>query len=1705
MLETCGQVRRFFRSTKANSPPRLGKSHTGDQPKARNYRARGALARQPQHRPKCHETHTPPPAVTGARIPSGRMPDPKSHVDNTGLDQLPEQTTGFALSTDQTRTQLSWPTEARLPPSFGEGSVFSVEVPHAKLDQEQYLETSATLDAQQHLMTRRPSSPDSADGPSVSTTNLGQHKVADEAVETLERLLRSVFAAVGQALEQKSGFERIVTLTPDQEVIMTAATQQEVDDTVHNVVRLCCLQRVPLESLLHIMKLSEASMKHADALEVRPDKSWDRTTAVSWIQRLSDIQTALRAARTCTRILSGGRNDKQLYSESVINRCVGILQTVTEDVVVPLVQLRNSGPSADLFKVVRRNRDAIAPVFACCRELIAVLAELVTKIELLDSVTNTLEFAAAKLTFVDNAHLERDSAIGVKLFDGIRFAAIGILCQIFINKPDQRQGMLDDILHSHGKLPVGKGSRQFNLSCGASIQPVSALIMRLVQAGAGRVPIDGGSRAVFVCGTGSDQHMEYDELYTAEKGPAAATALAEERGAQQHGTAIQDLEAVTAQHAACAGRTASYIIDFMAKRTVGTTKTGDTPYRSLLDLFVEDLITCLGSPVWPSAELLLQLLMVTMVQLIEAPKTAAPARNLALELLGTMIAAISRLRSHVKDTASAFEGSGAGGLSQYLSGLATHVLAQGCQTEQIVAWSGPLSATLEYLQGQCLKDPHLSSAVSFIIVDWASKIRSAYDSVPEVDREQHNELGRLAYQLRLTIDDKRRSRRENTFKAVTTNQARFAFSILMLRSPLCQSFNKIFHVLLGSIASEQATVRSKSLKSVEQVLETDHSILDADSTVVQLILDCSSDSSTQVRDSALILLGKCIEMRPSLEPRLIPKIVDRLQDVGVVVRKRAMKLACEIYLRNQNMGLRCAIAHGIFRRIQDPDEGVCDLARQVIERIWFAPFYASKGTAAVERALMEHVALVVQTVKTATVTEALAKALRIITKPSNTPLGQPFTVCSRLVDIMFGHIGNPESGDTSIPSGRDTLQVLTIFAKADPKLFTLEQIRLLKSHLARFTGRDEVAAFRAAAVICQRVLPRLPTVPSNFLADVRRQLFTAIPKIPSRGALDDLIDCARTVCELLKDSSPLANLVASSLLRIQEFGGALLDRKRLNQFCAYANIIGSIARSCDLDSQLHIFRVKFPRGQLASVPHLIIDTLLPFALPSQCSEARQAAIEAIGLVCQSWPRNYVLAEVHTAFQHVFQDRNSVLETMILRSFKGFLIAEERRSEAGDTAAAAKGDKEQLTVMGGTGDDHVAGAITQSFLSELTRIALGSQSEHAFLALEVLGSIRRQGLTHPKDVCVTLITLETSTNRKIAEFAFMEHRSLHEKHETVLEREYIKAVQSAYNYQRDVVKDPHGATVGPSQSKLHLLMEVLKTSKLKNRQRFLEKFCSQTNFELSEVDATPGLPPHVGFARFILENVAYFEYQTIGEIQTVVDTLEKIVTDTGTAVAQAIESELFNVRVDVDEERLPQDPIAAEPVAATSADYPTAGPRPVAESAGFSLPVEPRRLRQLTTASMVLLSLWETCIYLRKVYNVSTDWRGTNAKVPAKELNKQLNKPPSMIQGVHEDKFWDAVASHMRGLQSGETMMKTCRLLVELMSVGRDLEGAHGDKGLDYLSWERNETRSEESRKRKASVTPRMHKKRAQTSSRPRKRKRKHITELSEDESDGDWM
>ncbi|RCI13986.1 hypothetical protein L249_8048 [Ophiocordyceps polyrhachis-furcata BCC 54312] len=1702
------RVGSFFKSTKPNV---ASLKMNGEMPKP----AKESPWLDSNRRSENPEPYRSPSFRIEVAIPSKRTFDPSSFIDVAGSGHPPEPSS-MQPELPSAKVKLPPPsnsstaTPKEQSPSAARSLAFSIELPKANIKKEEYFEVCEVPDAPQNLSSRRRETQEVSDGQGVVVTNLDQRQRSEVALDALDALLRSIFAAVGSALAIEPGSEHIVTLTADQEPVMTSATQQKLHGAIQKVIGLRCFDSVALEDLLQIVKLSEASLRQVDGLEFRVDESWDEAAVDAWVQQLSEVETLLKAARTCLRVLSGGREDRQLYSESTIQRCVDLFKSVLEDLVIPLVELRNS---AGLFKAVQKHKKAVSSTFICCQKLFALLAELVTKIELSESVINTLEYTASKVIFVENAYYEKDSAIGPQRFDGIRSVAMDMLCQIFLIKPEQRQGIIDDILTSLEKLPVGKqSSRQFKLSDGGSIQPVSALIMRLVQASSGRVNVDdGGGRAAIL------RHIDVDDAGAGEeaskKGQAPCTVTTEEQGAQQHAVAVQELEATAAPLTEAASRNASYVINFIVKRAIGSTKTGDTPYRNLLDLFVDDFTTCLDSPDWPSAELLLRLLMFMMVQLFEAGKTAAPAKNMALELLGAMSAAISRLRSHVKKTAGSFEGSDADELSQYLSELAMLVLEQKSQTEHISTWSGPYRVSLEYILRRCSDDPHLAGAASYVVADWANKVNVAYDTVQEGDDERDQELGRLAYRLRTMIEDRNWLSSQYTFKAVSASQAKFAYLIMLLRSPLFEAFGKIVNILLGSMASDQATVRSKSLKSIHQVLETDPSILDGDSTVIQLILECASDSSTQVRDSALGLLGNCIGMRRGLETSLTPKIIERFQDAGVGVRKRAMKLARDIYLRNRSKALRSAIANGLLRRAQDPDEGVRDLSRQMIEEVWFAPFYSNENTAAFETSLAEHVALIIQTVKTGTVTEVLDKVFQTVLRPQNRSLEGPFSVCSRLVGTMFGMIDNPDSEDMTVPSGRDALQVLTIFAKADPKLFNFEQIRLLKPQLASFAGRDELAAFRAVTVIYKRVLPQLPMVHAEFLAEVRLQLLKAIGKIYSRVALDDLIACTHAVCELLKDFAPLANLVASSLLGIQKLGKDKLDSRGLGQLCAYAIIVGSVCKHSDLDQQLNIFRDRFPRWKGDSVPRLIVDMLSPFTSPSQSLEARKAAIEAIGLVCQSWPRNYVLAKVYTAFQQVFQDRVPALETLVLRSFKEFLMTEEKRSEAGADAEAGSGEKKkkELTVMGGTNFDDVASATTQRFLKDMTRIALGSQDEHAFLAMEVLGSINRQGLTHPKETGVTLMTLETSANRKMAELAFVEHRALHEKHETVLEREYIKAVQSAYSYQRDVVQDRRGATTDPLQSKLHLLMEVLKISKMKNRQRFLEKLCGQVDFDLSKLDED-----HVGFSRFVIESVAFMEFQTLGEVQTTVNAMEKMVASTGATVAQAIESEVLDLRMndgdDDDAKNNNNNETSAEAQPVTTTATATTMTTP---------PVEPRRLRQLAAASVLLLSVWEVRTHLRKLYGMGTNRHDGKAKA----LAKDLNKTPTKVQGVHGDRLWDELTSLVGALESSDRMAAKCREFVELMSVDKEFkpveedddevgaaihDGA-GEMGRvtpsDDDDDDNDDDENSRGRKRKgAAATPGARgKKRARSGSQPRKRGRpRKVVEDNNISRDGAW-
>jgi cohesin loading factor subunit SCC2 len=133
---------------------------------------------------------------------------------------------------------------------------------------------------------------------------------------------------------------------------------------------------------------------------------------------------------------------------------------------------------------------------------------------------------------------------------------------------------------------------------------------------------------------------------------------------------------------------------------------------------------------------------------------------------------------------------------------------------------------------------------------------------------------------------------------------------------------------------------------------------------------------------------------------------------------------------------------------------------------------------------------------------------------------------------------------------------------------------------------------------------------------------------------------------------------------------------------------------------------------------------------------------------------------------------------------------------------------------------------------------------------------------------------------------------------------------------------------------------------------------------------------------------------------------------------------------------------------------------------------------------------------------------------AKALAKDLNKTPLKVQGVHGERVWEEIASHMNGLSSQESMVQKCKAFVELMNVDKEFKVVEED---DEMGMEGPSTPSEgeddddggdRGRKRKATGTPGGRKKRARSGSQTRKRGRptKQSLDQSDDgEFDGDWI
>ena len=813
---------------------------------------------------------------------------------------------------------------------------------------------------------------------------------------------------------------------------------------------------------------------------------------------------------------------------------------------------------------------------------------------------------------------------------------------------------------------------------------------------------------------------------------------------------------------------------------------------------------------------------------------------------------------------------------------------------------------------------------------------------------------------------------------------------------------RISSILMQSMASPHATIRSRSLKSVIQLLEKDPSLLDQNLLIVKHIIRAANDQSTMVRDAALGLIGKCVALRPSTEPQFLDTLLTLASDSIIGIRKRSIKQLKDTYLRNRDDTVRVRVASAFLRRMNDEDDSVVDLGRQTLEEIWIDPYPAvndGKISLSLQQDLNRHSAqLVLIAEQSDDVLQAFEPFFRSLLVSNHRNASNNQQVCKAIASAAFdGFIENDQT--KTIDARANILALLSVLVRASPTLLSLEQLKMLGAYTKTLKSNSDLRLYKPVTQIFHAAVPRFHSTDREFLLQLQENMVRSLSLIPAHFSdlLDEVTNCLWALSLTLDNKAKLVNISQNILLQITQ------TKDQPPKLIKCITMAGYFGKAWNLDHLVQNFRSRFTWWQGDSIADLTVQILLPHAKSDSRVDVRRAALQSICLTCLSWPQNFLKKEVQTSLEEALRSGDQSIELAVIRGLRDFFKLGETQTKSTNpvdgTIPEAQSNENLGSSMISSDSDKAATLLAQHFFEEgdVQRLALHYTNDVALAATELICSTNRQGLVHPRQSGLVLVALETSPNKSIATAAYEEHLSLNSKHESILEKEYLKAVEQAFIYQKNTIQDTRGFVLADQASpKLKLFFEVLKSSTLATRKKLLPSLCKRLDVNHTKAESFELFESHYSFAKFVCENLALASYGRVDEILMVCSTLENIFTTTGNALSQHIEP-IFNIEA----------------------------PAPI--------PLE--RLAQLALSAMLLTLFWQTRTHLRSVTTNLPSYVGKADK----RKTQDTSKPPVKSTNTPrlEESYLKLTQSVDITKMDEQAMRVQCSAFMDLLSVDHE--------------------------------------------------------------------
>ncbi|KAG1743247.1 uncharacterized protein EDB91DRAFT_1126495 [Suillus paluster] len=1247
-------------------------------------------------------------------------------------------------------------------------------------------------------------------------------------------------------------------------------------------------------------------------------------------RQLEVARDSILAVECCVALLSGEGLTKQLYSEELITSCLSTVKNQLTIILYPFVEAAGVGglSSLQLQCIHSNTHPDSGDLRRLLSELFQAVSAVLPRINVLFSGENivmsdaiiiqTVYIAIGPFFVVESGEGDvkgkKDNVVlntlGNSAMRGLRLDALSVIRSIFAKHEEQRSWIIEEILSSLIKLSNShKKAGQFRLRDGRSIRTVSALLFQLVQTSAHDVRVAARKIAKR---RQSRQALRRQDSMANER---SSEPMMDELDAEEMQLYITGLES--------AMNAAKTIVVYLTQRSGKgklTKNSNEAEYRTIFDNLISDLLVVLYWPEWPAASLLLSIVCKFMVSSLDDVKTSTQtdtnaAKSIALDHLGVIAARIRS--SSLKVKARDHDKHGLHSLDEVISsGDVKHLDTLISRHQSIFS----------HLYKKSSEDQAYDSANDLTAATWGQELAVALMQLSNSEQQEGKGLHPKLYaKLKSALREVWKDMSNDVFDVGSQEEVNrvdcYAEEVGTIQT-LRNSFGPILNIVLLALDAPAVFMRTKALRALGQIVNSDSSILAAPN-VRRAIESHLLDSSPAVRDAAVELIGKYMIESPEVVGDYYAKIADRIADTGLGVRKRVIKLLKQYYAGTEDICRRIDIATKLVLRMLDEDDTVKDLAIKTVEELWFQAASQSgvpktrsvppSGPGQDKGPLLSKVSVIMGVSanfkdRQSPLEDMLHKIISSQEAASASYLrGNYSEICEVLID------GLVDASDLPGFTVHNCVRTIYLFTTAYPSVLSGANASTLLPYLKNPSSSEELVVSDYLLKIFRISIPHMPKTAVKFGQELQLVLQPMIVKPSHIGGVVSLQESVACMCgavqHLTHDFNRLVALVKSCNARLQQ----AIARPTSYQMTAVENrtlsilifIVALLGEHCDFD-RLRDEHLDFVSdlNSVSSGPIVehIYKSLLELYEKYDDNGLKGRILQCLGFLFRAQPTLMTLGRSASIMDDIFHSSDLESRGRLLRIMHDFLVSESMKQheeqkggtkgKQGDVVDMAElvgntdgfadsGWVQQSTSQGSANKGTVsASAVVQRYISSILDAALSQNSQIQNVAVDILSFTIKQGLAHPLQSFPVIVALETSPNAAISTRANALHAILWSKHASLLNARYIISARQSFDYQKKISVDAvKGYRTQPEPTALLQRWYSLVREKRASRQDFLRAL-------LKSFDINPSLrssQDDVDFARYMAENFASLDYRTQEEVITVIKHLTSVLSTAGMQV------------------------------------------------------------------------------------------------------------------------------------------------------------------------------------------------------------------------------